>query len=102
MWVNAFRDILAESNFTEYQKKLYALESIYHTACAELEKINSENILSDFISNSNDFLNISNPDIQRIVDVFELLNVKFLDIDYEQSNKELFQAIYSKFLCDKF
>lgn len=74
---------------------MYALESIYHTACAELEKMNSDNVLSEFVSNSKDFLNISNPDIQRIVDVFELLDIKFLDIDYECSNKELFQAIYS-------
>lgn len=95
VWSNAFRIIVVESNFTEGQKKLYALESIYHTDSSELEKMNLENTLSEFISNTKDFLNISNPDTQRIIDVFELLNIKFLDIDYEQSNKELFQAIYS-------
>jgi hypothetical protein len=95
VWTNAFEAILAESNFTEEQKKLYALESIYHNVWTELEKINTENTLSKFISNRKDFLNISNADIQRIVDVFGLLDIKFLDIDYECSNKELFQSIYS-------
>lgn len=95
IWTEAFSIILAESNFTEEQKKLYALESIYHTTSKDLEKVNSEDkILTDFISARKDFLEIVEPDIMHLIDSFELLNVKFLEIDYEVSNKELFKAVY--------
>lgn len=94
VWPDAFRAILEESNFTEEQKKAYALESIYHTAPANLEEVDSEGALSNFVSTHKDFLDIAEPDIQRLIDVFELLNIKFLNINYEQSNKELFQAVY--------
>ena len=93
-WPQNFTAIVTESGFTREQKKAYALESIYDTPHSELENINEGNFLSEFISDSKDFLNIQNPDIQCIVDAFRVLGVKFKEIDYEQSNKELFQAIY--------
>lgn len=93
-WPTAFGIILAESNFTDERKKLYALESIYHTDDVILEKVNSDDALSMFVSSHNDFLNIDNPNVQRLISVFELLDIKFQDIDYTISNKELFQAVY--------
>ena len=94
IWPDAFSAILSESNFTEELKKEYALESIYHTDDEVLVAANSEDIFSTFISTHKDFLKIENPNIKRLVDVFELLNVKFEGIDYTVSNKELFQAVY--------
>lgn len=93
-WPVAFSAILNESNFTEERKKQYALESLYHTADDTLEKVNSDDTLSTFVSTHKDFLNIENPSIQRLVSTFELLDVKFQGIDYTISNKELFQAVY--------
>lgn len=93
-WPTAFEIILAESNFTEERKKQYALESLYHTDDSTLEKVNSDETLSTFISSHSDFLNIDNPNVQRLVSVFELLDIKFQDIDYTISNKELFRAVY--------
>lgn len=94
IWPVAFSTILSESNFTEELKKQYALESLYHTDDKDLGKVNSEEILSTFVSTHKDFLNIENPNIQRLVNTFELLDIKFQDIDYSISNKELFQAVY--------
>lgn len=93
-WPVAFSAILKESNFTEERKKQYALESLYHTTDDTLEKVNFDDTLSAFVSTHEDFLNIQNPNIQRLVSTFELLDVKFQDIDYTISNKELFQAVY--------
>ncbi|PKM94234.1 MAG: hypothetical protein CVU84_12290 [Firmicutes bacterium HGW-Firmicutes-1] len=95
VWTEAFYSILSESNFTEEQKKNYALQSIYHTTTSDLERMNSENALSDFIASHSDFLDIEEPDSECLIEVFRLLDVKFLDIDYEKSNKELFQDVYA-------
>lgn len=94
-WLTVFDCILLESNFTYEQKKLYALKSIYHTSDDIIEKMDSENCFSEFISESKDFLNIVDPNIPRLMDVFNLLNVKFTTIDYELSEKELFNAVYT-------
>lgn len=94
IWPTAFTAILNGSNFTEERKKQYALESLFYTDDSVLKKVDSEGTLSNFVSACKDFLNIEKPYIERLVSVFELLNIKFEDIDYEVSNKELFQAIY--------
>lgn len=94
VWPASFALALSESNFTKERKKQYALESLYHTDNEVLENANSEGALSTFVSTHKDFLNIENPNIQRLVSVFALLDVKFEDIDYPVSNKELFQAVY--------
>lgn len=93
-WPVAFSTILNESNFTEERKKQYALESLYHTSDDTLDKVNFDETLSAFVSTHKDFLNVENPNIPRLVSTFELLDVKFRDIDYTISNKELFQAVY--------
>ena len=94
VWSLGFSEILNESNFTETQLEQYALESVYHTNLEDLDAVNTDNALSNFISARKDFLNIPSPDIQRIIEVFNVINVKFEYIDYECSNKDLFQAVY--------
>lgn len=94
VWPASFTLALSESDFTKERKKQYALESLYHTDNEVLVKVNSEGALSSFASTHKDFLNIENPNIQRLVSAFELLEVKFEDIDYTISDKELFQAVY--------
>lgn len=50
--------------------------------------------MTNFISNNPTFLNIVEPDIQKIISGFALIGVKFSWIDYDKSNKELFDAVY--------
>lgn len=94
VWSLGFSEILNESNFTETLLEQYALESVYHTNLEDLDAVNTDNALSNFISARKDFLNIPSPDIKRIIEVFHVINVKFEYIDYECSNKDLFQAVY--------
>lgn len=93
-WPTVFNDILEESNFTDERKKQYAIESLYHTEDDDLEEVDSASVLSSFVSTHKGFLNIIEPKIQRLTDAFELLNIKLEDIDYENSNRELFQMVY--------
>ncbi len=94
LWPEAFKAIEAESNFTHERKKEYAIQSIYHTDSINLEKMDEEKSLSSFISKCSDFLNIKTPDIQRLIEVFELLNIRFEQINYEKSDKDLFREVY--------
>lgn len=94
-WGTVFDSIIFESNFTYEQKKQYALESIYYTSNNILETMNTRGTFTVFISSSSDFLNISEPNIKRLIEIFNLLHIKFTTIDYEISEKELFNAVYT-------
>ncbi|MCQ4924403.1 hypothetical protein NE686_14975 [Tissierella carlieri] len=95
IWPTIFDSIVSESSLEYEQKKLYVLESVYYTPNNVIEEMNSEDSLSEFISQSKDFLNIKNPNISRLIEAFNLLNIKFINIDYEVSEKELFNAVYT-------
>lgn len=94
IWAPVFKEIQYDNYFSEIQKKTYALKSMYYSPKEDLVIVNLECKLSEFVANIKDFLNISNPEIVCLVDAFNLLNIKFKDIDYEISNKELFNAVY--------
>lgn len=95
-WTELFKSIVNESNFSDSKKRQYAKLSIYYSSNEDLKLINAENFLSDFISNRQDFLQISTPDTSRIIEVLNLLEIKFTYIDYEMSNLTLWSEIYSR------
>jgi len=93
-WSGIFNCILTESDFTDEQKKLYAIFTLCYSTDVDIEMLNENKCLSDFISHSPTFLEIDNPDVKKIIDGLSLLGVKFTGIDYDVSNKELFREIY--------
>ena len=52
------------------------------------------------ISSCADFLSIDEPQITLIVDALELLQVRFVDVNYNVSDKELFDEMYSRNLYE--
>jgi hypothetical protein len=58
--------------------------------------MNTNNALTDYISQNQEFLKIDNPDIEKICLALDLLGVKFGKINYDCANKALFQMVYRK------
>lgn len=54
--------------------------------------------MSDYISEAYDYLTIDNPNIDRLIHCFMLLDVRFKGFDYDKIHKELFYAVYQKSL----
>jgi len=94
-WPQLFQCILKESSFNDAQKKTFSLLSIYYSSDLDLSEMNSENVLSDFIANCFDFLQIDEPQVARLIEAFELLQVKFVFISYAVANMDLWNAVYS-------
>jgi hypothetical protein len=94
-WSQLFINIIQESNFNDSQKKEFALASIYFSPNNDLSEMNLENVLSEFVANRVDFLQIDKPNIKRIIEVFEFLQIKFIYIEYKISDFELWSAVYS-------
>ncbi|HBE77819.1 MAG TPA: hypothetical protein DDW65_08535 [Firmicutes bacterium] len=95
LWPGIFQGIHNESNFDDDQKKQYVIDTMYFSADADIRAININNCLTDFISNNPTFLDIVNPNIDKIISGFSLIDVQFLWVDYSTSNKELFHAVYT-------
>ena len=80
VWPNLFNEILNNDNFSENQIHKYSMYSIYYSDDDTLELINKDNCLSDYISNKYDYLAIEEPDIDKLIHGFKLLNVSFANV----------------------
>lgn len=94
VWPSIFRDLLEESNFSPRQIKNYAIDTLYYTPRQDVPVIDADGSLSNYISNESSFLDIRDPDIEKLTDRLMLLNVKFTNIDFHASNKEMLKAVY--------
>lgn len=94
LWPAIFEGIISESDFSDAQKKQYAIDTLYFSSDADIEALNKDRHLTTFINNFPTFLDINNPNVKKIIADFKLLDVKFASIDYYTVNKELFDAVY--------
>ena len=58
-----------------------------------MSKINKDGFLSNLISLDNLFLNINYPKVEKLLDKFISLNIKFEVLNFEDSNRELFDLV---------
>ena len=99
-WSEMFVTALNEHSLTEQQVRRYSIFSIYYSDDEIIESVNKENCLCEYISNSRDYLAIDNPDIDRLIHCFTLLEVCFSGFDYDELDKNLFRAVYEKSLYE--
>jgi hypothetical protein len=98
LWPKFFKNFISEKNYSIEPKKQYAVYTLYYSSENDIRSININNCLTNFISNDSSFLNIERPNVQKLTDGFSLLNVCFELINYDISNKELFDSIYKNHL----
>ncbi|GHT10337.1 putative membrane protein YobI [Planctomycetales bacterium] len=87
---------LKDQTIRDQQKHDYAVDTLLYSQSQDIEKINAGNCLENYIAHNSSFLNIENPHIEKICTELALLDVKFIQIDYTNANKELFQAVYQR------
>ena len=56
--------------------------------------VNNEKSLTDYISDNSNYLDIENPNIDKLIKGFKLINICFKSINYDIANKDLFIAVY--------
>lgn len=98
IWPEAFKVIWEGKFLHESQIRKYSILSIYYSDDDTIKLVNQDNCLCDYISNARDYLVIDEPDIDKLVHVFKLLNVCFTGFDYETANRDLFYAVYENSL----
>ncbi|TBL90108.1 hypothetical protein [Hafnia alvei] len=97
-WPEFFSYALTESEFSADWVRRYSIGTFYYSASNDIEAINIDNCLTDYLSDSADYLAISEPKVDKLISGFNLLNVSFVSINFENANKALFDAVYQQSL----
>lgn len=93
-WPDFFFLLLTRKELTVTQLTRYSLETLNLSDKDVLEAVNRENCLTNFISQSPNYLEINQPDTDKLISSFIELGIVFNTLDYDVSNKDLFDKVY--------
>lgn len=93
-WPEFWGKILKCTELSEDQIRRYSIYALIYTDNAGLEKINKDNCLTDYISMQKNYLSMEIPDTQKMIDALRTLKVAFVEINLQQCNQDLLQAVY--------
>ncbi|WP_369608682.1 hypothetical protein ABV523_16440 [Snodgrassella alvi] len=91
--------LLRSSIVNEEIIKAYSVNTLYFLSKDILDKTQNH-FLSNYISNCKDYLNIDEPNVELLIQQFQLLYVRFNKIEYKSANKALFDAVYQNNLYE--
>ena len=97
-WPEFFSAAIQDNTIHSAQIRRFSIDSLYYSDIDDIEKINLDNCLSEYISQCSDYLNIDQPNIDKLISGFKNIGVLFENIDYELSNVELFNKVYENCL----
>ena len=79
---------------TSDQIRRYTIDTLYFSDEEVTNTVNIDDCLTKYISQCSDYLAIEQPDIDKLISGFLLIGVSFATIDYDKSNKALFDVVY--------
>lgn len=94
-WPDMFFVAWNNKKLTDQQLHDYSVYLLYYLDDDVIKVVNKDNCLTEYISKSKSFLNINDPDIEKLVQRFKLLKVCFEGFDYDEVNLNLFNAVYN-------
>ena len=94
-WPGFFSYVVHNKKMSTHQIRRYSLDSLCLSDEEALLQVNDDGTLAEYISSSEDYLNIEDPCIEAIITSFESLKVCFKTINFEVSNRKLFDEVYT-------
>ncbi len=94
IWKEFFKELIENKSFSKKKEHYYSILTLYTSNESLLNDINIDNILKEYIELKDDYLEIENPNINKLIEKFNELDIKFKKINYTLANKELFNEIY--------
>ena len=94
-WPSFFSEVIKRNGFSYKQTKEYILITLYYCDDKNIDELNSDNILTTFIASDPLFLDIEEPKVEKLIVQFSKLNIKFKQLNYDRSHKDLFYSIYN-------
>lgn len=97
-WADFFSNVLLGNLFPLRLIRLFSIDTLYYSDKATIKEVNLDSCLTKYISSCQDYLNIDQPDIESLIKGFIQIGVSFNSIDFNVSNKELFDEVYKNSL----
>lgn len=99
-WPGFFSYVVHNKGMSTEQIKRYSLDSLYLSDEKTLLQMNEDGALVEYIDSSDEYLNIENPIVEKIVSNCGLLEVCFKSLNFEKSNRTLFDVVYERSLYE--
>ncbi len=93
-WVSFFSNVLQGNLIPLNLIRQFSIETLCFTDKETINEVNVDACLTKYISNCQDYLKIDRPDIKSLITGFVQIGVLFNSINYNESNKELFDEVY--------
>lgn len=91
-WPEMFRVAVEGKHLSEKQIRLLSIYTLYYSNDDDIRAVNSENCLTRYISSANNYLDINEPNFDKLIHGFIELDVSFIRIN--QANAELLDGVY--------
>lgn len=95
-WPEFFRDVISDASMPDDQIREISLCILLYCDDKAIESANVDNCLTEFVSKTNDYLNLREFNVDRLISSFELIKVKFGSINYDVSEKNIYKLVYEK------
>ena len=95
-WPEFFFDVISDASMPYNQIREISLSILLYCDNRAIQSANVDNCLTEFVSKTNDYLNLKDFNSDRLLSSFELINVKFSSINYDVSEKNIYKLIYEK------
>lgn len=99
-WPQMFSYANNNGLLTEQQIRRYSIYTLYYSDKDSIQAVNGEGDLARYISGCSDYLDIDEPNIEKLIEAFILIGVSFGRINSNYSNAELFRAVYENSLYE--
>ena len=107
-WTSFFSTTLENRSNEQIKKELpidtllnqLSIDILYYCSDEVIKQINNTDVLSSYISNPQVFFNIKSPNVERLVSGFKLLGARLKNLNYSETNKELFYGLYENHLYE--
>lgn len=93
-WPSLFSEVLDKETMSAASIRQFSIQCLYYLNGKQIKAVNAEDVLTTYISSSPDYLDIYDPNVDKLIKGFNDLEVSFKSIDYSKSNRDLFSAVY--------
>ncbi|MBR5231603.1 MAG: hypothetical protein IKW00_05080 [Clostridia bacterium] len=93
-WADFLHQAITNGWFDKKSMKEYSVNALLYLDSEELKAVNIDGCLTAYVSKMPDYLNIDNPDIDRLIASFEEIGIVFGTIDEEHADTTLLNAVY--------
>lgn len=100
VWPGIWLEISQKDLVAVADKNKYLVDTFYYSPYDEIGKMNIDNAITTHISTCADFLSVDEPQVPLIIEALKFLKVRFVTVNYDVSNEELFSEMYSQNLYE--